>query len=603
MITDEALVSIAATARRALRCEGVVVWIRDVGGEIAHGADGLTPARERALVTGTIGEVGPDSPACVEVSFDAVGRSGAFIAVPVAGTILEPSLVAGFARYAESMIAFRGSLAPGAISKLDLLGLASASFADLILALREMVKEEFGEVIVGMTLWDAESRVLKTVPGSFEFELDAPQVPPIDPADLHSNAARVFETQCPFLSNNVVGDPAVLQSYVEAFRLSSLLAVPLTVNAQPIGVLLLGNKPSGFTPADLRHACAIAPRIAVAVALTLMNERTSFQQRVERTISELSLAVAAHGLDYERLSDGLTQLVALLEANELVVRDTRSDDILAVATGHGRWQFVGQLNRMARPCGEHRELRVIRHGWSDFSREERDALRRAAELLSAAQTTEHLAEERIAVRALRERQELADSLHDSVAQLLFAAELLIDDMEAAPRCGEHLGELSAIIGSASRIVRDVIQECAVDDRLSISQRLRVVVRELEVLGGPPVRIEMDLAVDGLLSSLQAEPILRAVRELIVNAKKHAKAAQIFVSVSVAEVGEVKVVVRDDGVGFVDEWNPGYGIASIHRQLAKIGARLAVVTLPGLGSATEISVGADRGASLAVETAR
>jgi signal transduction histidine kinase len=59
----------------------------------------------------------------------------------------------------------------------------------------------------------------------------------------------------------------------------------------------------------------------------------------------------------------------------------------------------------------------------------------------------------------------------------------------------------------------------------------------------------------------------------------------------ADIGEVRLIVEDDGMGFVqrrsgasDAQTSGYGLIGMHERLALVGGSLAIETAPRRGTA-------------------
>ena len=83
-------------------------------------------------------------------------------------------------------------------------------------------------------------------------------------------------------------------------------------------------------------------------------------------------------------------------------------------------------------------------------------------------------------------------------------------------------------------------------------------------------------------------LFRSIRELIRNVTRHARAAQL--GVTVRNLGhEMRVLVEDDGVGFVPELargfgsDGGFGLFSIEENLEPYGGRLEIESAPGRGT--------------------
>lgn len=77
---------------------------------------------------------------------------------------------------------------------------------------------------------------------------------------------------------------------------------------------------------------------------------------------------------------------------------------------------------------------------------------------------------------------------------------------------------------------------------------------------------------------------------MTNVAKHANAAKISVVLE-ADMGEVRLIVEDDGTGFVqrrsgasDARTSGYGLIGIRERLALVGGSLEIEASPGHGTA-------------------
>ena len=81
-------------------------------------------------------------------------------------------------------------------------------------------------------------------------------------------------------------------------------------------------------------------------------------------------------------------------------------------------------------------------------------------------------------------------------------------------------------------------------------------------------------------------LFRAVRELLLNVVKHARARRSTLSLR-RRGAEVEIEVADDGIGFApgaqEGAEGGYGLFSIREQLGRLGGRIEVDSRPGEGS--------------------
>ena len=79
----------------------------------------------------------------------------------------------------------------------------------------------------------------------------------------------------------------------------------------------------------------------------------------------------------------------------------------------------------------------------------------------------------------------------------------------------------------------------------------------------------------------ADALVKFAREGTVNAAKHAGPCRIALAVQLTG-GEIVMSILDDGLGLSGSLNhmPGYGLASLHRQVEDMGGTLVVAAGAG-----------------------
>ena len=96
--------------------------------------------------------------------------------------------------------------------------------------------------------------------------------------------------------------------------------------------------------------------------------------------------------------------------------------------------------------------------------------------------------------------------------------------------------------------------------------------------GKPLQLKDDISI----------LLFRAVRELLINITKHAKAKNVKVIIQV-ENKYIHISVEDDGIGFMhnkflnDNTNKGFGLFSITERLNHLGGKLQIRSEPGQGA--------------------
>jgi signal transduction histidine kinase len=103
--------------------------------------------------------------------------------------------------------------------------------------------------------------------------------------------------------------------------------------------------------------------------------------------------------------------------------------------------------------------------------------------------------------------------------------------------------------------------------------------------GPAPALGSDVAANGV----------RIVQEMLHNVEKHARATLVQVgSATDAERGELRIWVRDDGVGFSPDGPPtdsggGFGLVAMRERARLAQATLALESTPGAGTCLTLTL--------------
>jgi signal transduction histidine kinase len=510
------------------------------------------------------------------------------------------------------------------LEALDQVALSSESFDQLTEALQLALEPIFGAELTGVMVWDENRKVLQMVSGSFGTDEETAASYQVDPAYPHSNAGRVFATGRPYLSNDAAGDPGILQSYVRAFRIRRLVSLQLAVSGRPTGVLHLANKPTDFRVEDLRRAERLIPRIATVVELTRAMLQLRRKEQLESVLSGAAVEIASGGgvLDFlPRALEGLGRtleagMIALVpEGSEPIVHRRDQDHpglvaaVLAEAeeapgarayvvgpTGAGdpgRAVFHTPVNAGRQRIGT---LSALRLRSESFSREERMALGRLANLAALGWASERYQRQRAELARLHERQRIADELHDQVAQILVAAQLGLDAIlersDLDPALTLALARARGLLVRGDTAIRTVIEQLDQPAATDFAGRLTEAVTAIEDEFAMPVHLEVgDRAAETAerLRRPVGDALVRVVRESLVNAAKHAGPCRATVTVELGRTGSLRVRIVDDGVGTTTGAGGGHGLVSVRRSIALHGGRLQVRRGRGGGTTVVASV--------------
>ena len=208
----------------------------------------------------------------------------------------------------------------------------------------------------------------------------------------------------------------------------------------------------------------------------------------------------------------------------------------------------------------------------------------------------------LTVAEARERQRIAHLLHDEIGQLLAMAQFRLSELGqslASDAAGPAslVEELRLLLYEAGQATRAATFELhsPVLHQLGLEAALQSLAQRLQ--RGSKMRVHLVCELQDLsLADAVLSVLLRAVRELSLNAQKHAKAANLWIVLGRDE-GGLQIRVKDDGIGFnagelTHRFSPegGFGLVSAEAQMQAIGGRLTVDSSPGRGTTATLTLG-------------
>lgn len=198
----------------------------------------------------------------------------------------------------------------------------------------------------------------------------------------------------------------------------------------------------------------------------------------------------------------------------------------------------------------------------------------------------------------RERQRLADDLHDGALQYLLAARGDLEDLRetgdlvAADRVDEALRSSAALLRGTVRALHP-----AVVKESGLPTALPSLIAQVAPAG--PDNPEVELVVTDWPAELRTpvdQLLYLTARELLINVVRHAGARRVTVSVRRSPSGGVGILtVVDDGRGFDEERRrtrvaQGHvGLESRRVRIEAAGGRMDIVPTPGGGTTVTVTV--------------
>ena len=507
---------------------------------------------------------------------------------------------------------------------LDELVLSANDMRDLTQKLAALAARLFGAGLTGVMIWDEPRGILEMVPGSFAAADELVASYKVRVANAYSNAARVFATGWPYLSNQVPGDTGVLQDYVDAFGIENTLTLPLRVGRTMIGVLHIANKPTDFTLLDLHRASQLASRISSVVELTRTMLRLRQRYSMETILSRLAVAIASGERIGQILHPAMIALCDATDANVIALVPTNASPIVALHhaadfelgtavladAAHSRSvaSLVDEPKGPGDPgramlyvpvlYGTQRMGTVVAlrlHG-EPFAADSRAVLERLGSLAALAYTSERYERQRAELARLEERERIADDLHDEVAQLLFAAQMTLDALlqgdQVTAEVSTAVVRARGLLVSADAAIRTVINHVAPANDSDFLYSLAGVITSTEERYQRPVDIRIsDEAAElaPMLAKAAADALVKACREALVNAAKHGGPCRVMVSLDIVGGKRLRLTVVDDGTGLRKPTHSGHGLASVRRTLERQGGKLDVRSRPAGGVAVTASI--------------
>ena len=213
-------------------------------------------------------------------------------------------------------------------------------------------------------------------------------------------------------------------------------------------------------------------------------------------------------------------------------------------------------------------------------------------------TRAELADQERRAGVLEERGRLAREIHDTLAQGFISIHTHLEASEESPpgstdacRHVELAKQTSREnLAEARRLVAALRPEILEGSSLADSLR-RLGDRTLEATG-IPVSVNITGETQETPQELQVT-LLRAAQEALANARRHAKATRIDLTLSYAE-DLLLLDVQDDGVGFdpsscASNGDGGFGLRSMRERVAAFGGELLVESEPGAGTTLAIQL--------------
>ncbi len=193
---------------------------------------------------------------------------------------------------------------------------------------------------------------------------------------------------------------------------------------------------------------------------------------------------------------------------------------------------------------------------------------------------------------LEERNRLAREIHDGVAQEIASLGYLVDDLTAGASTPETREAATSLRQELTRVVSELRLSIfdlrsTVNPHAGLGLALSDYAREVGKRGGLTVHLALSEQPQRLSTHVETE-MLRIAQEAITNARKHARANNLWVTLN-TESPVVTMRIEDDGVGSAEIREHHYGLRIMHERAQRIGGELTVAPRPRGGTTVMVTV--------------
>jgi signal transduction histidine kinase len=205
-----------------------------------------------------------------------------------------------------------------------------------------------------------------------------------------------------------------------------------------------------------------------------------------------------------------------------------------------------------------------------------------------------------------ERRSLALDLHDGLGQTIALARIKLSALRISMRgkLKKPLDEIEELIDQTNRSARAISFELSppILHDLGLEPAVQWLVENIQERYG----IQIVLEDDGQPKPADEKTriiLFRSIRELLINAAKHAGSSRVHVRLQRKE-DLLSASVEDDGVGMESDLAAvkGSGLFSIHERLRHVGGSMRIESAPGQGTKIRLSAPLANGKSTKADVA-
>lgn len=195
--------------------------------------------------------------------------------------------------------------------------------------------------------------------------------------------------------------------------------------------------------------------------------------------------------------------------------------------------------------------------------------------------------------AAQERNRLAREIHDTLGHYLTVVNVQLEavkiTLDSDPqRAVDALNKAHELVKKGLASVRESVSALRVSplENRTLQEAIAALINETQTSG-----IHVEFATLGeprAIDEKVALALYRTAQEALTNVRKHANASCVDVRLDFSEQDEVRLSVRDNGVGTVDP-SGGFGLVGIRERVQLLGGECNIETEIGKGFCLQVSV--------------
>ncbi|MDQ3277062.1 MAG: PAS domain-containing protein [Bacteroidota bacterium] len=185
----------------------------------------------------------------------------------------------------------------------------------------------------------------------------------------------------------------------------------------------------------------------------------------------------------------------------------------------------------------------------------------------------------------KERAEIGKELHDNINQVLTTTKLYLDLSLTNKELKEELIQKS--LSNINNVIQEIrllsrsLMDPSIGD-LGLIDTIKDLIENIHLTQQLKVELCADESIEAVLDGQQKLALFRIVQESLNNVLRHSKATVAWIEI-VNGKGSAKLVIRDNGIGFLPEGvRKGAGLKNIHNRIYLINGTLQLESSPGNG---------------------